>query len=116
MENSDDIGKFQSCVLAAPYSINCRLNLAQAYERAQYPDLAAGEAYLALLLIDEVEDESSEYYEHTITAMKHALSAGYSGQDNIEGDMSLESSNQCNKSTITEDILLRKLGIWSSIT
>lgn len=39
-----------------------RLNLAQAYKALGYPDLAAGDAYKALLLVDEVVQEG-EYHE-----------------------------------------------------
>jgi len=46
-----------------PYSTVHRLNLANKYAELKYPDLAAGEVYLALLLCDEVVDESGEYHE-----------------------------------------------------
>ncbi|KAF2084269.1 hypothetical protein K490DRAFT_17689, partial [Saccharata proteae CBS 121410] len=51
-----------------PYSIAIRLDLAEAYRRAGYPDLTVGEAYKALLLVDEVLDESGEYHEVALEA------------------------------------------------
>ena len=114
MKKNDDIYQFQTHVLAAPYRIDYRLNLAQAYGQSQYPDLAAGEAYLALLLIDEARDESGEYHEYTSTATKHAILADYSNSDNLEREKPLGPSKQYDKVTITEDVLSTKLNAWSS--
>jgi hypothetical protein len=50
-----------------PYSIPHRLRLAKAYRKLGYPDLAAGDAYKALLLIDEVAEEG-EYHDEAIEA------------------------------------------------
>jgi hypothetical protein len=52
-----------------PYSIPHRLKLAKAYKQLGYPDLAASDAYKALLLIDEVVEEG-EYYEEVLEAMR----------------------------------------------
>ncbi|KAJ9643550.1 hypothetical protein H2199_004229 [Coniosporium tulheliwenetii] len=51
-----------------PYSISSRLALADAYANLGYPDLCAGEAYKALLLVDELSDGSGEYHELTVEA------------------------------------------------
>ena len=45
-----------------------RLNLGRHYLHTGYPDLAAGEAYLSLLLLDEIEDESAEWHEQAVHA------------------------------------------------
>ena len=50
-----------------PYSIVHRIKLAQAYKELGYPDLAVGDAYKALLLIDEVAEEG-EYHEEALEA------------------------------------------------
>lgn len=50
-----------------PYSIVHRLKLARAYRGLGYPDLAVGDAYKALLLVDEVREES-EYYDEALEA------------------------------------------------
>lgn len=50
-----------------PYSIVHRLNLAKAYKSLGYPDLAIGDAYKALLLVDEVTEEG-EYHEEALEA------------------------------------------------
>ncbi|EON69535.1 hypothetical protein W97_08795 [Coniosporium apollinis CBS 100218] len=51
-----------------PYSISNHLALAEAYANLGYPDLCAGEAYKALLLVDELSDESGEYHELVVEA------------------------------------------------
>lgn len=52
---------------ARPYSILHRLKLAKAYQALGYPDLAIGDAYKALLLIDEVVQEG-EYHDESLEA------------------------------------------------
>jgi hypothetical protein len=52
-----------------PYSILHRLKLAKAYKKLGYPDLAAGDAYKALVLVDEIVDEG-EYYDETLEAAR----------------------------------------------
>jgi hypothetical protein len=57
----------------APYSGKSRILLATSYADLGYPDLAVGEAYMALMLSDETQDESGEYhimaYEAAVTDM-----------------------------------------------
>lgn len=50
-----------------PYSIVHRLDLAKAYKSLGYPDLAIGDAYKALLLVDEVVEEG-EYHDEALEA------------------------------------------------
>lgn len=50
-----------------PYSIPHRLNLAKAYKELGYPDLAAGDAYKALILVDELTEEG-EYHDEALEA------------------------------------------------
>jgi len=52
------------------YDINLYLARAIAYENLGFPDLAAGDAYRALRLTDEVQDESGDYHEHALDALK----------------------------------------------
>lgn len=59
-----------SRVLNHPYSISSRLSLAKHYIDLGYPDLSVGEAYLALLLIDELEDETGEWHEDVVGACR----------------------------------------------
>jgi hypothetical protein len=54
---------------ASPYDLILYLERAVVYSHLAYPDLAAGDAYRALLLADEVRDESFEYH----TQAKEAL-------------------------------------------
>jgi hypothetical protein len=60
---------FQQSTLEEPYSIASRLQLAKAYKALGYPDLAAGDAYKALILVDEVVDEG-EYHEEALEAAR----------------------------------------------
>lgn len=51
-----------------PYSCITYILRAIYHEKLGYPDLAAGDAYRALLLTDEISDDSSEYHEQTLEA------------------------------------------------
>ena len=46
-----------------PYDVLHYLTRASTYRKLGYPDLAAGDAYKALLLVDEISDESGEYHD-----------------------------------------------------
>jgi hypothetical protein len=50
-----------------PYSVVLRLRLAKAYKDLGYPDLALGDAYKALLLVDELGEEG-EFCEQALSA------------------------------------------------
>ena len=53
----------------SPYDIILYLRRAVVYTGLDYPDLASGDAYRALLLTDEISDESFEYHEQAYEAM-----------------------------------------------
>jgi len=53
-----------------PYDAITYLRRALAYSELGYPDLAAGDAYRALLLTDEARDEGFEYYEQASDALR----------------------------------------------
>ncbi|KAK3322538.1 hypothetical protein B0H66DRAFT_473309 [Apodospora peruviana] len=53
-----------------PYDFILFLERAVVYSDLGYPDLAAGDAYRALLLTDEVSDESFEYHEQAREALE----------------------------------------------
>jgi hypothetical protein len=55
---------------ASPYDLILYLERAVVYSHLAYPDLAAGDAYRALLLADEVRDESFEYHEQAKAALQ----------------------------------------------
>ncbi|KAL7779352.1 hypothetical protein CFE70_008855 [Pyrenophora teres f. teres 0-1] len=59
----------QETTIDQPYSILHRLTLAKAYKDLGYPDLAAGDAYKALILIDEVVQEG-EYHDDALEAAR----------------------------------------------
>ncbi|KAK4457946.1 hypothetical protein QBC42DRAFT_316529 [Cladorrhinum samala] len=54
----------------SPYDLILYLDRAVVYSHLGYPDLAAGDAYRALLLADEVRDESFEYHEQAREALR----------------------------------------------
>ncbi|KAI1374551.1 hypothetical protein F4677DRAFT_425410 [Hypoxylon crocopeplum] len=56
-------------LLASPYDLVLYIKRALVYADLAYPDLAAGDAYRALLLTDEVRDESFEYHDRALDAL-----------------------------------------------
>lgn len=66
-ERTQTLIALQQKTSTAPYSILHRLSLARAYRDLGYPDLAIGDAYKALLLVDEVI-ENGEYHEEALDA------------------------------------------------
>ncbi|KAK8140333.1 hypothetical protein PG984_000399 [Apiospora sp. TS-2023a] len=53
-----------------PYDFILYLKRAVCYTNLAYPDLAAGDAYRALMLTDEARDESFEYHEQVLEALQ----------------------------------------------
>jgi hypothetical protein len=53
-----------------PYDLVLYIERAIVHAELGYPDLAAGDAYRALLLTDEVRDESFEYHEQALEALR----------------------------------------------
>ncbi|PSN69884.1 hypothetical protein BS50DRAFT_618853 [Corynespora cassiicola Philippines] len=64
-----ELTALQQRMPSEPYSILLRLALAKEYKSLGYPDLAAGDAYKALLLVDELVEEG-EYYEEALEAAR----------------------------------------------
>ncbi|MCJ1272372.1 hypothetical protein MMC21_000158 [Puttea exsequens] len=63
----------------SPYNASLYLQRAACHEKLGYPDLAAGDAYRALLLTDEVADEGGEYHEVAVEALEGAT-GGVAGE------------------------------------
>lgn len=57
-------------IAESPYNCASYIRRAVCYEILKYPDLAAGDAYRALLLTDEVLDESGEWHELAVEAVE----------------------------------------------
>ncbi|KAI9681447.1 MAG: hypothetical protein M1817_002731 [Caeruleum heppii] len=73
----------------SPYDLVTYLDRAEAHQRLDYHDLAAGDAYRALLLAGDVQDDAGEYHDQAEEALKkHCLdTTGERGrQDAIDGD------------------------------
>ena len=71
-------------MLANPYSAQIYLKRALCYEHLGFPDLAAGDAYKALLLIDEIQDPSGQYHVRALEAFSVDPSLAYHFRE-IEG-------------------------------
>ncbi|MCJ1287772.1 hypothetical protein MMC26_007124 [Xylographa opegraphella] len=56
----------------SPYDAKAYLNRADLYQYLGFPDLAAGDAYKALLLADEATDESGEYHDAALEALMNS--------------------------------------------
>lgn len=54
----------------SPYDCDPYIRRSLCYEELAYPDLAAGDAYKALLLTDELLDESGEWHELAVEAVE----------------------------------------------
>ena len=70
-----------------PYDARLYLDRAIIHEELGFPDLAAGDAYKALLLTDEAQDGSGEYHEQALEAVSAYRSSqvdGYTGTRNGE--------------------------------
>jgi hypothetical protein len=63
-------------LLELPYDLIAYLERAAVHTELGYPDLAAGDSYRALLLCDEVEEESFEYHEQALQALESRSEAG----------------------------------------
>ncbi|KAJ8116596.1 hypothetical protein OPT61_g2001 [Boeremia exigua] len=98
-----------------PYSIVHRINLAKAYKSLGYPDLAAGDAYKALLLVDEVAEEG-EYHDEALEAAnidylsESAASLTIDSADAVQSEEDkVVSWAQENLSRTAHDILIESL-------
>jgi len=82
---ADAVASCLAAVQENPYSIIRRLELSREYAALGYPDLAAGEAYMALLLIDEVCEDGGEYHEEAFEAAVQEHGGGNSpGQTTVD--------------------------------
>ena len=57
----------------SPYDCGPYIRRSLCYEKLGYPDLAAGDAYRALLLTDELLDESGEWHELAVEAVESKI-------------------------------------------
>ena len=66
-------------LLDDPYNPSLYVQRSEVYKELGYPDLCAGDAYKALLLVDEAEDESEEFHEPAISALRSIVCVGQPG-------------------------------------
>ncbi|KAF2110086.1 hypothetical protein BDV96DRAFT_584335 [Lophiotrema nucula] len=87
-----------------PYSIVLRLELANGYKDLGYPDLAAGDAYKALLLIDEVLQDG-EYHEEALSAARNDTNSGRAGRPTADIFLPLSFHSRCTDGPCTSTSL-----------
>jgi hypothetical protein len=84
-DERDHLPLLQDRVLRQPYSAIARLNLADGYCHYGFPDLAAWEAYLVLLLCDEITQPIGEFTEFAVEAAKMDWAQSH-GSDEVTYD------------------------------
>ena len=62
--------RFTEQLIDSPYDAKLYLGRARCYQDLEFPDLAAGDAYKALLLTDEAQDDSGEYHDQALEAIE----------------------------------------------
>jgi len=62
--------QLSTALLELPYDLLVYLDRAIVHSDLGYPDLAAGDAYRALLLVDEVRNENFEYHDQALEALR----------------------------------------------
>ncbi|KAL1611862.1 hypothetical protein SLS60_000083 [Paraconiothyrium brasiliense] len=82
IDRLEKLVKLQTDTSEKPYSIIHRLALANGYRSLGYPDLAAGDAYKALLLIDECAEEG-EFHNEALEAATSDYQEQHSSSDEI---------------------------------
>jgi SET domain len=78
-------GELTEALYGLPYDLILYIERATVHSDLGYPDLAAGDAYRALLLTDEVCDESFDYHEKAVEALRP-----YSADSSLAGLQRLE--------------------------
>ena len=88
-----------------PYSPKAYLLRAEWYEANGFPDLEAGDVYKALLLSDELRDESGEYHEQVLKAVEPttATSHLHRERDVIHGSTNNISADMLNEHVYHDD-------------
>lgn len=81
----------------SPYDLILYLERAVVYSNLGYPDLAAGDAYRALLLTDEVRNDGFEYHQEAVDSLRRYSSTPADLPEVLRyGDLSSGSSNMVN--------------------
>ena len=73
LTHTEEFASFQSfhrSIKNNPYNPDLYLSRADWFEAQGFPDLAAGDAYKALLLSDEIRDASGEYHQEALNAVE----------------------------------------------
>jgi hypothetical protein len=99
-------------LLQLPYDLIAYLERAAVHTDLGYPDLAAGDAYRALLLTDEVLNEGFEYHEQALEALQSRCADGVpailrdqGSSDCDPSDIAHEASIQCYRKLATSLLL-----------
>ena len=101
-----DLVQLQERLSEDLYSLPLHLQLSQTYRNLGYPDLAAGYAYKALLLIDEILEDSGEYHCEALEAAKVSLtSVDHVLIDTVSG-LTVQDERPEASANISDDIII----------
>ena len=82
--------RFTEQLIDSPYDAKLYLGRARCYQDLEFPDLAAGDAYKALLLTDEAHDDSGEYHHQALEAVELNIRR----QDQTNGYVAMRNRNR----------------------
>lgn len=92
-----------------PYDLVRHLERAIIHSDLGYPDLAAGDAYRALLLCDEVGDESFEYHTQAVEALTERFDQKHSVVMHRENPVAVNLASDMEKLNIASDDMFTKV-------
>lgn len=101
-------------LVSLPYDLVLYLERAVVHSDLGYPDLAASDAYRALLLTDEVANEGFEYHERAFHALKSHVGPSTPPVLNF-GNLSVEWANAPNAHPQDDDGAVQQLAVLASV-
>jgi hypothetical protein len=108
-----EVQKLQLEISEDPYCCARYLLISRAYREAGYPDLATGAAYKALLLVDEILDDSSEYHEQATLAANEYVIHGIDSTTKPVSDLNIGSgSPETDDNEMSSKVTTIAAGLW----
>ena len=106
--------QYTTSLAESPYDARLYLERARCYEELKYPDLAASDAYKALLLNDEVLDVSGEYHEQAVEAVVRSGIGAQAVETNGETDVhsSQQSITNGHQEKLVEEDASQEIPSW----
>lgn len=100
------LDQLQNKLSNEPYSLALHIRLSHELKDLGYPDFAAGYAYKALLLIDEILEDSGEYHEQALDATKLSLKSLNHDLANDITDLTLHDDGSRGLGDISDDRII----------